>query len=248
MKTKLFALAGLPGLALIGLASTAAADLVEATFTGTVYSSADPGGVFGCTAMCSQADNPFGGYSYTATYLFSTTAEPIYYSPNDNQIVLLGGSEDYPQTNPVLVSDSVTISDGAITHTYNIVTGENGVLQMTTRNGLPDGSTGSLPYTVVAKVSDDAGDEIYSTVTSSSLPYSITENFGPLAITNGYSELPLGCNGSCPDFIFADLTVSLRDISSVPEPSTWMLMTIGFAGLGYVRYRNVKSRRPAFTA
>jgi PEP-CTERM motif len=243
MKTKLFALLALPGLALVGLVSPASADLVEATFTGTVYSSADPDGVFGCTAMCSATDNPFNNYSYTATYLFSTTAEPIYYSPSDNQIVLLGGSNDSPQTDPVLISDSVTISDGSTSHTYHVDTSENGVLQMTTQSG----GAFELPYTLVAKVSDDPGDEIYSTVTSSSLPFSITENFGPLAITNGYSELTLGCNGSCPDFIFADITVTLKDISSVPEPSTWILMVIGFAGLGAVGYRNMKSGRSAFS-
>jgi len=247
MKTKLFALLGLPGLALVGLVSSAAADLVQVTFTGTVSSSADPGGVFGCTAMCSQADNPFNGYSYTATYFFSTTAEAIYTSADGNQINLLGGSEDSPNLTPVVTMDSVTISDGAVTYTYHIDTGENGSLLLVTNNGVPNGDSGSLPYTLVAKVSDDAGDEIYSTVTSSTLPFSITQDFGPLRASPGYSELALGCNGSCPDFIFADLTVTLTDLSTVPEPSTWMLMLIGFAGLGAVGYRNVKSGRSAFS-
>lgn len=36
-------------------------------------------------------------------------------------------------------------------------------------------------------------------------------------------------------------------ISSVPEPSTWALMALGFAGLGFVGYRKAKSARAVIT-
>jgi hypothetical protein len=78
MKTKLIALLGLSGLALVGLVSSAAADVsqripgVIAVFlTGLVYSSADPGGVFGCTVSCD-------GYTYTATYFFDYIADDFF--------------------------------------------------------------------------------------------------------------------------------------------------------------------------
>ena len=34
--------------------------------------------------------------------------------------------------------------------------------------------------------------------------------------------------------------------SAVPEPSTWAMMLIGFAGLGYAAYRKTKTERMAF--
>jgi hypothetical protein len=36
--------------------------------------------------------------------------------------------------------------------------------------------------------------------------------------------------------------------SSVPEPSTWAMLLIGFAGLGFAGYRKAKTTRTAFTA
>ena len=69
MKTKLIALISLSGLALVGLTSAAAADIVTVTYTGTVTSSTDPDGIFGCTSPC-NSDNPYNGYNYKATYVF----------------------------------------------------------------------------------------------------------------------------------------------------------------------------------
>jgi hypothetical protein len=36
-------------------------------------------------------------------------------------------------------------------------------------------------------------------------------------------------------------------IYSVPEPSTWVMMLIGFAGLGYAGWRQRSKLRPAAT-
>jgi hypothetical protein len=41
-------------------------------------------------------------------------------------------------------------------------------------------------------------------------------------------------------------TWAVRNVSSIPEPSTWAMMLLGFAGLGYVGHR--ASRRPATAA
>jgi len=35
---------------------------------------------------------------------------------------------------------------------------------------------------------------------------------------------------------------------TIPEPSTWAMMLLGFAGLGFAGYRRVKSGRTAFSA
>ena len=35
---------------------------------------------------------------------------------------------------------------------------------------------------------------------------------------------------------------------AVPEPSTWTMMAVGFAGLGFVSYRARRARRAAMVA
>jgi hypothetical protein len=243
MKTKLIALLGLSGLALVGLVSSAAADIVEVIFTGTVVSSNDPDGTFGCTTSCT--DNPYKGYTYTATYIFNTSIGM--YSIGEWQIGLQGGSLDAPILASPLISDSVTISEGSITDTYTMDATQNASLFMETNGQLPNNETAALPYIIVATVSDALGNEIYNSIQSSSLPFSLTENFGPLSNNSGNGYVTFDCNGMCPDYINADLTVSLKILSTVPEPSTWMLMLVGFAGLGAIGYRNVKSGRSAFS-
>ena len=37
-------------------------------------------------------------------------------------------------------------------------------------------------------------------------------------------------------------------ISTVPEPSTWAMMLLGFAGLGFAGYRKARSARSALSA
>ena len=38
-------------------------------------------------------------------------------------------------------------------------------------------------------------------------------------------------------------TVSVTEISDVPEPSTWAMMILGFAGIGFMAYR--RKSKPA---
>jgi hypothetical protein len=47
-------------------------------------------------------------------------------------------------------------------------------------------------------------------------------------------------------FAYADMHVSTLTVSEVPEPSTWAMLLIGFAGLGYAGYRRAKRNSPAF--
>jgi hypothetical protein len=45
-----------------------------------------------------------------------------------------------------------------------------------------------------------------------------------------------------------DLAVTEIASSSTPEPSTWALMLVGFAGLGFVAYRRAKKGRASLVA
>jgi len=47
------------------------------------------------------------------------------------------------------------------------------------------------------------------------------------------------------DFNYFDDTFVFTNVSSVPEPSTWAMMLIGFAGLGFAGYRSTQRRAVA---
>jgi hypothetical protein len=59
----------------------------------------------------------------------------------------------------------------------------------------------------------------------------------------GYSRGGGGCSydpenmtGTCEEFLTFPTPVSFV-LTSVPEPSTWAMMLVGFAGLGFAGYR-----------
>ena len=83
-----------------------------------------------------------------------------------------------------------------------------------------------------------------NTVINAPLPHSpITEDFtynGPTGTFN--FQLVYGECCGAP----AELQISLPLQSAVPEPSTWAMMIIGFAGLGYMGFRH--SRKQAMLA
>jgi hypothetical protein len=47
-----------------------------------------------------------------------------------------------------------------------------------------------------------------------------------------------------PAFVF-QFETPLSQIANVPEPSTWAMMLLGFAGLGYAGYRKTREPRTA---
>ena len=47
-------------------------------------------------------------------------------------------------------------------------------------------------------------------------------------------------------YVDANITSVTVTASAVPEPSTWAMMLLGFAGLGYAAYRKTKTERTAF--
>jgi hypothetical protein len=62
----------------------------------------------------------------------------------------------------------------------------------------------------------------------------------------GVEDLPWQGTDDWNDFVFAaqGLNTSIF-ITGSPEPSTWAMMLIGFAGLGYTAHRSAKRRRSA---
>jgi hypothetical protein len=58
-----------------------------------------------------------------------------------------------------------------------------------------------------------------------------------------YGGVNAGLGGKGPEFALDNLTT--RVVTTIPEPSTWALMLLGFAGLGYAGYFRSKNGRIA---
>jgi hypothetical protein len=63
------------------------------------------------------------------------------------------------------------------------------------------------------------------------------QTFSSLGVTPGTYKWTWG-SGANQNF-----TLVIGGGSTVPEPSTWAMMLIGFAGLGFVGYRSAELRR-----
>jgi hypothetical protein len=64
---------------------------------------------------------------------------------------------------------------------------------------------------------------------------------------NGFYYLQNGPNSENIYANLATLTVS-EHVGAVPEPSTWAMMLLGFAGVGFAAYRKRKNGTLAMTA
>ena len=60
-------------------------------------------------------------------------------------------------------------------------------------------------------------------------------------VDDTYSHGRVGLYDFYPRLSFSDFSVT-GEISAVPEPSTWAMMLLGFAGVGYVAYRHRKQK------
>jgi len=245
----------LSGLAFVGLGAPARAvivepsgDIVTVTFTGTVSDSSDPDGILGCTGGADAcSDNPYDGDTYTAVYTFNTgvgytsSTGPSIYAKGGSSMppdIRFGGPPPAPPPSPLL-SDEVTISTpgGTVIGTYSVDVSYDATLENDASGGVSD-----PPYTLSAVVMDANGNEIDSSVTSSDIPFSITTPFSGDFGDAAFSNLSFDCTGgNCAGFVSADMSVGLVNDSTVPEASTWIMMAVGFAGLGLAGYRRART-------
>jgi len=75
----------------------------------------------------------------------------------------------------------------------------------------------------------------------------VTENVMLSAGLNSF-QLQYGNGACCGALTSLQLNTAGSAISGVPEPATWAMMLLGFAGLGFVGYRKVKSGTAAFAS
>jgi hypothetical protein len=259
MRIQSVGLAALSGLALVGFRASAQAvgvvttsgDIVTITFTGTVTSSTDPNGIFGCTTgpmgTCST-DNPYAADTYTAVYTFNTGVGDTQNIPGVF-VQAEGGTSLTPSGDPPVTPQSPLV--GYATVTVNDVTYKlGGAYFANLYAASSDQTLNALPNTLTANVADANGDQIFGSVTTTTDPpqfqVSITNAFGPVDFgASGASYVYFDCSSdSCAGFIDADIGASLVNDSTVPEPSTWVMMAVGFAGLAFAGYRRTRTAAP----
>jgi hypothetical protein len=233
MKTK-FA-SSIIALTLGGICSPACADIVNVTYTGVVSSGTDATGVFGSVDTSGAA---YVGDTYTANFVFDTSKGITLTSPTENYAE---GGSGYPAQNP-LVSASVTILTAGGNKTVSVAGAYSSVIFA------ENVGTFSEQYHS-AQDSSGAGYAVssaYITAQDSSIPASLTPGTivaagqgGALNYVLWYPALSENTNISAT---FQTLTVT----DAVPEPSTWAMMILGFAGVGFMAYR--KKSKPALMA
>jgi hypothetical protein len=212
------------GVAMLGGVSQASAAIMDVTYTGTVTSGGLGSGIDWLGFFGTAGANLIGS-SWVATYTSDTSLGYLISSSSKNDVY--GGSK-FGTTSPVL-SSMITINgvgkavggsyfgedfgynDGSSSQQYHIAqSGQPGQLQ-TLQNSIST-HNGSLLASITTPFSHtvDANDS----QTSYFLDDLSGENF--------YANL-------------TSLTVS-EHVTAVPEPSTWAMMLLGFAGVGFMTY------------
>ncbi|UPK00427.1 PEPxxWA-CTERM sorting domain-containing protein [Bradyrhizobium sp. 170] len=234
MKSRL--LGALAGAALCSIASQASATIVNVTYQGIVTYDRDLTGVFGTVG----GSNDLVGQSYTAKFTFDTSLGTSTSNPGPYADQRVYGGTGYGTTSPV-ISSTVTI--GSVTVSVPATYIGTAATQYNT-----DGS-GFGQQTHLARYNNSANN-IYADLSSQayvyaydgSVPFSLT---GPFTYTPTYVGY-LSFNDYVYDrnlgqviqdtYVQANVT-SLTVTTGVPEPSTWAMIILGFAGVGFAAYR-----------
>jgi hypothetical protein len=218
--------------ATLACAGPVSAEVIEFSFTGTVAFGADNTGVLGPTTTPSGTN--LKGDSFVANFTYDDSLGQSFGISGVNGKE--GGSE-FNNTSPI-TSATVTINGT----TLNISSSFNG-------SAASDSSTpGKRVWDISASPSDTSILEVSLTDTGveDGVPFTLPPDLETplnlsLAIPNtssfGYFDLQ---NADGSSNIFADVALSSVTTSvatGVPEPSTWALMLLGLAGLGFAAYR-----------
>ena len=211
MKIKSFGLSLGLALGCALLSNAASADIVTETFTGNV-GGLDSQGLFGAAGTNLST-------TFTATYVFDTNNIGPGFGPNPTDIY---GGTGFPFPNPLL--SAALVING---HTFS--------------------STGS--YAAELAVRYMSIFDAYAFAADSPFNFFYTSIVGPNAPVPGSVNSPFtytysAASGDLNNGLFQyngeDLSLSATTVAltaAVPEPSTWAMMILGFAGVGFMAYR-----------
>jgi hypothetical protein len=220
----------LSGLIFLSLASVPAnAAIIQVDYTGTYSGSMTTGN----PAISQSSTVQIGPTAFSLTFTFDTLTPFAYFSDTTTSSGLAGyrvGSASGSFFSNIIgtepVGTNITSTGGSTSHS---VTGQvfsksfsNQPLSLSVSH--PD-IPGSIlqPFTITGGL-----------VGFGSYSYSYTGNFS--YISESYSLIP------------ETITVTVDGLSAaVPEPSTWAMLLIGFAGVGFATYRRRLATDPAWS-
>jgi PEP-CTERM motif len=216
VKTKLLMMTVAAGV--LGLSGAASAEIVTATFTGTVnFVFNESGGLPPATE----------GDSFVATYVFDID------QATQSALLPTGGEIAGPYG--LFATASVTINGnaGALpTFTSGELTGETQVFD-----------TGSVIDAVVSGASSNhldsniEGTDFAWILTSPATGFSYTTQAGDQTLIQLEDD-----KGDLVESDIATVDITVSSSPPVPEPSTWAMILVGFAGLGFAGFRRNRTR------
>jgi PEP-CTERM motif len=206
-------------------ATSASASIVDVTYTGMVSGGADPAGAFGLAGANIVGD------SYVAYYRINTSLPGTPGSSTTSATVnSTAGGSGVGNTSPILSStvtiNGVTVSVGGSWYGYTY--GEN-----------DGGAAGDLSEQQQFASNSSCGCEVMQNFIynyDGTLPASISTPFNYTIVPTdhqfAYFQSP------ADGVIYGNLTtLDVTVEGAVPEPSTWAMMILGFAGIGFMAYR-----------
>jgi hypothetical protein len=197
----------------LGLSGAASAEIVTATFTGTVNLVFYPDGGLPSASV---------GDTLVATYVFDLA------NATGSDILPTGGFSAGPYGSFATATLSVNGVAGALpAFTSGQLTGETQVFD-----------TGSV---IDAEVSAAGGDHLDSNIEGTDFAWSLAPP------VHGFSYAPVGADqtliqlgdsgGDLEEADISSVAITVSTTPPVPEPSTWAMMLLGFAGVSFAGYR-----------
>jgi PEP-CTERM motif len=210
MKTSLLMITIAAGV--LGLSGAASAEIVTATFTGTVNFVFDPDG-----GLPSASE----GDTLVTTYVFDLD------QATQSDILPTGGESSGPYGSFVTASLTVNGVAGALpAFTTGELTGETQVFEL-----------GSVIDAVVS----GGANHLDSNITGTDFAWNLASpahGFSYDPTDADQTLIQLGdTNGDLVEADISSVAITVSSTPPVPEPSTWAMMLLGFAGLGFASYR-----------
>ena len=225
------------GLIFASPATEASAEIITVTYTGIVTGGWDTTGVFGSTAA-----NAYVGDTYTEVFKFDSTLGSTSIATNSTQYAgnySLSGGPNNPDHS---VSPAISVTMTLNGHSYTLGGDSSGLLtglnippgfgeQSELNTTLADNGIGSASAHLTSPNGGNAG-----VPASIFIPYTYVAQAGDDG--NADFLLAIGPSGLDVHTLASEVQLSVSDsVGAVPEPSTWAMMVLGFAGIGFMAYR-----------
>jgi hypothetical protein len=221
----------------MGIIAPASATIVDVEYTGAMKDGTDGIGIFGA------AMTDLTGAAFVLDFVFDTTRGQTVSSPTRNSAK---GGPAYSLADPSpALQWTVTINGVKST----VMGGaEGGDIQGA--NGSPSEvneqfhdareNSGTYAFASMYNALSQISGDIPATI---DVPFTLS--LGASDAASGTFSIVLGSSQTWGDFAPTVLTYSISTAGGAPEPSTWALLLVGFAGLGNAGYRMRRSMAAA---